>query len=92
MVRGISDTVEETLPEGIGDWVDGHGRLRIWHVVRANLRRPALLVRRGRRARPAVDAGGARAAAMQRPAAPAGQGGQGGTLEIQGADDVHGQG
>ena len=45
VVRGISDTVDETLPEGIGDWVDDRGRLRIWHVVRAIIRRPGILVR-----------------------------------------------
>jgi hypothetical protein len=45
VVRGISDTVDETLPEGIGDWVDDRGRLRVWHVVRSIIRRPGLLVR-----------------------------------------------
>ncbi len=45
VVRGISDTVDETLPEGIGDWVDDRGRLRIWHVVRAIIRQPGILVR-----------------------------------------------
>ncbi|MFM8872608.1 MAG: hypothetical protein ACKOJI_04510 [Phycisphaerales bacterium] len=65
VVRGISDTVDETLPEGVGDWVDGHGRLRIWHVVRAILRRPTLLVRlRSLRAR-SVAAMRAVAAALE---------------------------
>jgi hypothetical protein len=45
VVRGISDTVDETLPDGIGGWVDDRGRLRIWQVVRAIIARPSLLVR-----------------------------------------------
>jgi adenosylhomocysteine nucleosidase len=45
VVRGISDTVDETLPDGIGEWVDDRGRLRLWRVVRAIVARPSLLVR-----------------------------------------------
>lgn len=65
VVRGISDTVDETLPEGIGDWVDDRGRLRIWAVVRAIIARPVLLVRlRSLRAR-SVAAMRAVAAALE---------------------------
>jgi hypothetical protein len=65
VVRGISDTVDETLPEGIGDWVDERGRLRIWQVACAILRRPGLLMRlRSLRAR-SVAAMRAVAAALE---------------------------
>ncbi len=45
VVRGISDTVDETLPQDIGSWVDERGRLRIWRVVRAIVANPMLLRR-----------------------------------------------
>jgi hypothetical protein len=45
VVRGISDTVDESLPKGIEGWVDDRGRLRIWHVVRALMANPFLLRR-----------------------------------------------
>jgi hypothetical protein len=62
VVRGISDGVDETLPEGIEGWTDADGCTRLWKVIASILRAPTLLPRlrvlrdRSRRAMRAVAA------------------------------------
>ncbi|MEE8154625.1 MAG: hypothetical protein V3T53_06645 [Phycisphaerales bacterium] len=43
IVRGVSDGLDDALPEDIGEWVDEQGRTRTSAVIAAILRRPALV-------------------------------------------------
>ena len=62
IVRGISDGVDESLPEGIEGWTDANGCTRLWKVIASILVTPTLLPRlrtlrdRSRRAMRAVAA------------------------------------
>lgn len=43
VVRGVSDGVEDSLPDDIEDWIDERGRTKTAAVISAIVRRPALL-------------------------------------------------
>ncbi len=43
IVRGVSDSLHDMLPEDIDEWVDAQGRTRTSAVIAAILRRPALV-------------------------------------------------
>ena len=44
VVRGVSDGVEDSLPDDIEDWIDERGRTKTTAVIGAIVRRPALIV------------------------------------------------
>ena len=43
VVRGVSDGVDDSLPDDIEDWIDERGRTRTAAVIGAIVRRPALI-------------------------------------------------
>ena len=58
IVRGVSDAVDDALPDSIDSWVDEHGRTRHGFIALAHLRRPSLVAitqRIGKQARQAMD-------------------------------------
>ena len=59
IVRGVSDGVDDALPDSIDSWVDEHGRTRRGFIALAMLRHPTLVTvaqRLGTHAREAMDA------------------------------------